>query len=69
MADPAPGSVIVAGMHRSGTSLTAGLLARLGIDMGRDLVPADRANPRGYFEDVELVRFHQRMFARTLPPD
>lgn len=67
MAESAPGCVIVAGMHRSGTSLTAGLLARLGIDLGRELVPADRANPRGYFEDVELVRFHQRIFAKTLP--
>lgn len=64
---PAPSAVIVAGMHRSGTSLTAGLLARLGVDMGRDLVPADRANPRGYFEDLDVVRFHQKVFAATLP--
>jgi glycosyltransferase involved in cell wall biosynthesis len=68
MSRDAPGCVIVSGMHRSGTSLTAGLLARLGVDMGTDLVPADRANPRGYFEDRDVVRFHRRAFAERLPP-
>lgn len=67
MTRESPGCVIVAGMHRSGTSLTAGLLARLGIDLGTDLVPADRANPRGYFEDRDVVRFHQRAFAGCFP--
>lgn len=61
-----PGCVVVAGMHRSGTSLTASLLAALGVDMGDRLVPADRFNPRGYFEDRDLVEFHQRSFARLL---
>ena len=64
--DP-PGCVIVAGMHRSGTSLAAGLLARLGVDMGADLVPADRANPRGYLDDRDVVRFHERALAARLP--
>lgn len=62
-----PGCVVVAGMHRSGTSLTASLLATLGVDMGERLVPADRFNSRGYFEDLDLVEFHQRSFARLLP--
>lgn len=53
-------------MHRSGTSLTAGLMAALGIDMGETLVPPDRRNPRGYFEDVEVVRFHQAAFRARL---
>ncbi|MFH1135089.1 MAG: hypothetical protein V1816_03285 [Pseudomonadota bacterium] len=42
--------VIVLGMHRSGSSLAAGILHNLGIDMG----PKDDAsfdNPRGFFED------------------
>jgi glycosyltransferase involved in cell wall biosynthesis len=68
MPHEAPGCVIVAGMHRSGTSLTAGLLERLGVDMGPDLVPADRANRRGYFEDRDVVRLHQRAFAGRFPP-
>ncbi len=57
---------IVIGMHRSGTSLTAGLLAAMGVDMGAHLVPADRQNPRGYFEDIDIVRLHQRAFRSRL---
>jgi glycosyltransferase involved in cell wall biosynthesis len=57
-----PECVIVAGMHRSGTSLTAGLLAAIGVGMGDRLMPADRANPHGYVEDLDVVRFHQRVF-------
>jgi len=64
---PAPGCVVIAGMHRSGTSLTASLLARLGVCLGDRLVAGDRANPRGYFEDLDIVRFHQRAFARLFP--
>ena len=63
----APGCVVVAGMHRSGTSLTAGLLAALGIDLGRRFVPADSANPRGYFEDLAFVDFHRRLFRDCVP--
>lgn len=59
-----PDCVVVAGMHRSGTSLVAGLLQTLGIGMGSRLVPADHANPRGYFEDRDMVDFHQRVFHR-----
>ena len=35
------GAVVVAGMHRSGTSMVGGMLATLGVDMGRRLIPAD----------------------------
>lgn len=59
--------ILVGGMHRSGTSLIGGLLARAGVDMGSDLVPADRANPRGYHEDLDVVEFHGRLFRELLP--
>ena len=60
-------ALVVAGMHRSGTSLTAGILARLGIDMGQQLIPADSTNPRGFYEDAKIVAFHQQAFRRLLP--
>lgn len=60
-------AVVVAGMHRSGTSMVGGMLARCGVDMGRRLVPADAANARGYFEDADIVAFHGRMFRQLLP--
>lgn len=56
-------ALVVTGMHRSGTSLTASILASAGIDMGDRLLGADAANPRGHFEDVDLLLFHQRALA------
>jgi glycosyltransferase involved in cell wall biosynthesis len=53
--------VVITGMHRSGTSLTASFLTTLGIHLGERLLPADRTNPRGYFEDADFVELHGRM--------
>lgn len=51
-------SIFVIGMHRSGTSMVAGILRRLGVHFGAepDLLPANSANELGYFE-------HQRTLA------
>lgn len=53
--------VVITGMHRSGTSLVASYLSTLGIHMGDRLIPADRRNPRGYFEDTGFVELHGRI--------
>jgi len=53
--------VVIAGMHRSGTSLVASYLASLGVHMGDRLLPADPRNPRGYFEDADFVELHGRI--------
>lgn len=53
--------VVVLGMHRSGTSLVAGLLDRMGVHMGRHLVPARGDNPRGFFENQDIVEIHKRL--------
>src|SRR5436305_1664761 len=53
--------VVITGMHRSGTSLVASYLSTLGIQMGDRLIPADRRNPRGYFEDTGFVELHGRI--------
>ncbi|MCK2097509.1 sulfotransferase family protein [Thauera aromatica] len=49
-------SMVVLGMHRSGTSATAGLFSLLGFDTGRVTLPGNRFNPKGYFEDALVVR-------------
>jgi len=54
-----PTHLIVAGMHRSGTSLFASYLASLGIDMGSS-IPADDNNPEGYFEDGRFLELNRR---------
>lgn len=56
-------AVLVLGMHRSGTSALAGVLAQLGIDLGDRLMPATADNPRGYFEHREIVAIHDTMLS------
>ncbi len=51
--------IIVAGMHRSGTSLTASLLQHLGVNIGQKLVGANYGNVKGHFENVDFVEFHK----------
>ena len=48
-------SVLVVGMHRSGTSLPAGVLNTLGITFPGKAIAADIHNPDGYFEWAEVV--------------
>ncbi|NCT68555.1 MAG: glycosyltransferase [Rhodanobacteraceae bacterium] len=55
LARPASGQLVVLGMHRSGTSSVAGLLARLGVSAGPEddlLVGPD--NPKGHYESGRL---------------
>lgn len=64
--------LVLTGMHRSGTSLLAGMAIQAGIDMGKRLLPAGNGNPRGHFEDLDFVDFHEaclrRRGARPLRP-
>lgn len=53
--------VIVAGMHRSGTSATAGALARLGFETGSKLLAPGEDNPTGYWEHEDAVRIHEAL--------
>jgi glycosyltransferase involved in cell wall biosynthesis len=56
-----PGSLIVTGMHRSGTSLLASFLRAAGVDLGERLLPADAANPPGYFEDLDFQELQREI--------
>jgi hypothetical protein len=53
--------VLVVGKGRSGTSLFAGSLARLGFHVPQPEIKADETNPRGFGEPRWVVRFHQRL--------
>jgi hypothetical protein len=50
--------ILVTGQHRSGTSAAAGCLQKLGVELGSHLMPANAANPKGYFEDTRVVGIH-----------
>ena len=55
--------LIVAGFHRSGTSLVCQLLHRAGLFLGYDLLEAAFSNPHGHFEDTEIMNLHERILA------
>lgn len=54
-------TVIVLGMHRSGTSMTAGILKELGVSMGDRLYPASEWNPKGHYEDLDFLQLNNRI--------
>ncbi|WP_436640550.1 hypothetical protein [Microbaculum sp. FT89] len=55
--------IVVTGMHRSGTSMTAMLLSELGAPFGDpgDLIAADQWNQSGYYESKEAVGINLRL--------
>jgi glycosyltransferase involved in cell wall biosynthesis len=69
-ADRFTGPLIVCGMHRSYTSLMASILEDAGVHMGNELLEASDANPRGHFEDVSVLEFHQKaLIAQGIAPE
>jgi len=51
--------LIVAGMHRSGTSLTTALLQSAGLDIGQSLLEESSSNVKGHFENLNFLNFHR----------
>ena len=56
-----PKIILVLGMHRSGTSLVAQLIAKWGAYMGEEIMEANEFNEDGYWEDMKLFRFHEKI--------
>ena len=50
-------------MHRSGTSALTGVLQKLGVELGEELLPPSRDNQKGYFENAEVVAVQETLFA------
>jgi hypothetical protein len=51
--------LIVAGMHRSGTSVITQWLHRCNLNIGENLLGADIGNDEGHFEDIDFYRYHE----------
>jgi GT2 family glycosyltransferase len=63
-----PPSILVLGMHRSGTSAVSRVLGLMGAEVGsvEDLLPAHPTdNPTGYWERADLNAIHDRLLAST----
>jgi hypothetical protein len=62
MNQPLPQRVIVVvGAGRSGTSTLTRGMAALGIELGDNLKPGSRKNPKGFFEDLDILDINQRL--------
>jgi hypothetical protein len=51
--------LVIAGMHRSGTSLISQWLYRSGLNLGDRLLGSSLGNLEGHFEDLDFLRFHE----------
>lgn len=55
---------IVLGMHRSATSLVAGGIEEMGVDVGGNKVLlANEHNPAGYFENIDFILLNDRILS------
>jgi hypothetical protein len=59
---------LVMGCGRSGTSMLAGSLSKAGYFMGKNLMPPNRNNPKGYFESREIESINEELIATIIPP-
>lgn len=53
--------VVVLGMHRSGTSLITSSLQIMGVELGDELIMRKPDNPKGFFEDNDVVNLNIEM--------
>jgi hypothetical protein len=54
-------AIVVLGMHRSGTSLVAGALHKMGVHMGSRFREPDETSPYGYWEDLDWRDVNKRI--------
>lgn len=54
---------VVLGMHRSGTSLVAKMLQTSGISLGNNLIGPSEDNPKGFWEDAEIVALNENILS------
>ena len=61
--------LIIAGMHRSGTSLITQWLTKCGLSVGSNLAGPEIGNVEGLFEDIDFQSIHKKMLrSRKLSP-
>lgn len=63
MNQPFAPAIVIAGMHRSGTSLAASIVASAGVHIGERLMGPAQGNPRGHFEDLDFFELQVRALA------
>ena len=56
------GTLVVLGMHRSGTSLCSQWLHSCGLPIGKNLMGKGVGNVEGHYEDLDFLHFHEEVF-------
>jgi GT2 family glycosyltransferase len=59
--DTAPELLLICGMHRSGTSLVTNCFQLFGYSLGQTLMEPNEDNPKGFFEDLDVVRLNDEL--------
>ena len=54
-------TLIIAGMHRSGTSLITQWLNKCGLYLGEDFLGAGPGNLDGHYEDMDFLKLHEEI--------
>lgn len=67
-------TILVLGMHRSGTSMTSGVLRMMGVDMGHILLGSTEHNKKGHFENYFFEKLNKKILKEAggswhEPPD
>lgn len=57
--------LMILGMHRSGTSVTASWLEKCGVNIGKRLLGSSFSNQTGHYEDVDFLEVHQEILRRN----
>ena len=65
MVDMKSNVLIIAGMHRSGTSLMAQWLNKCGLNLGDYLLGSGVGNSKGHFEDMDFYQLHEAILSQN----
>jgi len=60
-----PKTLIVLGMHRSGTSCITRILNQNGLTLGKELIQPDEGNPQGYWENLAVYWINERILKKS----
>ena len=60
--------IVVLGVGRSGTSLAMQALETLGVRVSENMIPPNVSNPKGFYEDADIVAIHKHLL-NTLTPN
>jgi|AntAceMinimDraft_10_1070366.scaffolds.fasta_scaffold27521_2 hypothetical protein len=56
-------TIIIIGMHRSGTSVIGNILNELGVNLGKNVLQGAEDNKGGFFENKKFIRMNNHLLA------